>query len=59
MKTVLCILLVLTIFIATSEAGLCNWICRKICSTANHCETLCTLLCTDPVSVKTYRFPEA
>ncbi|GFQ71193.1 hypothetical protein TNCT_379751 [Trichonephila clavata] len=58
MKNVLCLLLVLAVFIAVSEAGLCSWVCRKVCSTKDYCETLCTFLCTDPHEIKrTYRFP--
>ncbi|CAL1287521.1 unnamed protein product [Larinioides sclopetarius] len=57
MKNVLCILLVLTVFIAVSEAGLCSWVCRKVCTTKDYCQTLCTFLCTDPLEIKNYSFP--
>ncbi|GIX94259.1 hypothetical protein CEXT_23721 [Caerostris extrusa] len=57
MKNVLFFLLVLTVFVAVSEAGLCSWVCRKVCNTKDYCETLCTFLCTDPLEIKTYSLP--
>ncbi|KFM67653.1 hypothetical protein X975_15301, partial [Stegodyphus mimosarum] len=58
MKTLMFILLMgFVLWCDYAEAGLCSWICRSVCPIPGVCHVACKLLCTDPVSVKTYIFP--